>query len=125
MITAFKLSQDNKTVSWQYEGDTKIVQFTYPVNANHVTLLDEVIVQSDVRESGEQNLLLYHADGSLKVRPAMPKLKHKVHGVYAVWFVPDEIKLTAVLLSDEYKPYDTACTFNLKTHRFSNFRPTN
>lgn len=125
MITDFSVSKDEKTVSWQHEGEAYRLDFAYPVLANYVVLLDEVIVQADVREFGEQNLFLYSADGSLKSRPEMPKLKHKVHGVYAVWFVPDEIKLTVVLISDEYKPYDTACTFDLKTHRFSKFRPTN
>lgn len=125
MITDFSVGKEEKTVSWKSEGEQHKLQYTYPVLVNHVVLLDEVIVQADVREFGEQNLFLHRADGSIKARPEMPKLKHKVHGVYAVWFVPDEIKLTVVLISDEYKPYDTACTFDLKTHRFSKFRPTN
>ena len=125
VITDLKITKDKKLISWNFEGRLHQVQFTYPVLANHVVLLNEVIVQADVREFGEQNLLLFRADGSVKTRPEMPKLKHKVHGVYAVWFVPDELKLTVVLISDECKLYDTACTFDLKTHRFTNFHPTN
>jgi hypothetical protein len=125
MITEFNVDEDGKTILWKSEGKQHQLQYVYPVLANHAVLLNEVIVQADVREFGEQNLFLYRADGSVKARPAMPKLKHKVTGVYAVWFVPDEIKLTAVLISNEYKPYGTACIFDLKTHRFSRFRPTN
>jgi hypothetical protein len=111
-------------VSWQYNAQTIEFHFTYPVYANHIEYLNEVFIHSDVRENGEQNLALYKDDGLLKARPKMLKLKHRVDGVYAVWFVQGEREQTVVLLSDEYKPYDTACTFDLKTHRFSKFHPT-
>ncbi|RZJ92541.1 MAG: hypothetical protein EOO60_07015 [Hymenobacter sp.] len=124
MLTNFHVSEDRRTVSWQHESQKVDFTFQLPVYANHIEYLDEVIIHSDALESGEHNLALYKADGTLKVRPAMPKLKHKVHGVYAVWFVQGERQQEIVLLSDEYKPYDTACSFDLETHRFSKFHPT-
>lgn len=124
MITNFKVSEDEKTVSWENEGRAKRLLFEYPVAANHIVYLDEVIVQSDTRENGETNLAIYKADGLVKVRPEMPKRKHKVAGVYAVWFGQGKKRVPVVLLSDEYRPYDTACTFDLETHQFFDFHPT-
>lgn len=124
MITNFKVSEDRKVVSWQCNTQEIEFKFQNPVYANYIEYLNEVIIHSDVRESDEQNLALYKEDGSLKVRPKMPKLKHKVGGIYSVWFVQGERQQTVVLLSDEFKPYDTACTFDLETHRFSKFHPT-
>lgn len=124
MITEFKVSKDEKTVTWQHDGQAKKLAFKYPVAAHHILYLDEVIVQSDTRESGEKNLAIYKADGSLKSRPDMPKIKHKVEGVYAVYFGQGKKQVPVVLLSDEYKPYDTGCTFDLETHKFFKFHPT-
>lgn len=124
MITKFKVSKDQQTVSWQAAGKPIELRFLYPVEANHVKHLNQVIVQSDVRESGSENLVLYAEDGSIEHRPPMPIRPHPVSGVYAVWFVPGQDTVTAVLLSDEFKPYDTACTFNLRTGTFSDFHAT-
>ena len=125
MINNFNISQDKRNVSWQYDGQLVEFNYAHPVYANHIEYLKEVIIHSSVRESGEQNLALYKEDGSLKVRPQMPKRQPKVNGVYAVWFVQGQRQQTVVLLSEEFKPYDTACTFDLETHRFSNFHRTN
>ncbi|UOG74195.1 hypothetical protein MTX78_18990 [Hymenobacter tibetensis] len=124
MITKFKVSKDHQTVSWQAAGQPVELHFQYPVEANYVKHLNQVIVQSDIRESGQQNLALYVEDGSVKVRPPMPKLEHEVTGVYAVWFVPGEDNVTTILLTDEYKPYDTACTFDLRTGTLSDLHAT-
>jgi hypothetical protein len=124
MITAFKVSSDEKTVTWQHDGQAVRFDFRYSVFANHIEYLDEVIIHSNVQESGERNLAIYKADGSLKCQPAMPKLKLEVGGVYAVWFVQGKKQVTVVLHSDEYRPYDTACTFDLETCKFTKFHPT-
>lgn len=124
MITNFKVSEDRKVVSWHHNAREMKFKFHFPVYANHIEYLNEVIIHSDVRESDETNLALYREDGSLKARPQMPKLKHKVDGIYSVWFVQGERQQTVVLLTDESKPYDTACTFDLETHRFSKFHST-
>jgi hypothetical protein len=124
MITKFNVSEDQKTVFWKNEGNVITLTFQYGTFANHIEYLDEVIIQSDVRESGEQNLAIYNADGSLKARPEMPVLKHSVGGVYSVWFDQGKRQQTVVLMTDEFSPYDTACTFDLETHAFFNFHPT-
>lgn len=124
MITNFKVSEDRKTVFWENAGQPIHFIFQYKAFANHIEYLDEVIIQSDVRESGEQNLAIYNADGSVKARPEMPKLKHGVGGVYSVWFDQGKRQQTAILMTDEFSPYETACTFDLETHTFSNFHPT-
>ena len=124
MITNFKVSEDRKTVSWENEGQPISFAFQYKAFANHIEYLDAVIIQSDVRESGEQNLAIYNANGSVKVRPEMPALKHGVGGVYSVWFDQGNRQQTVVLMTDEFRPYETACTFDLETYEFSNFHPT-
>ena len=124
MITNFKVSEDRKTVSWKNEEQAINFVFQYKAFANHIEYLNEVIIQSDVRESGEQNLAIYNANGSIKARPAMPILKHGVGGVYSVWFDQGNRKQTVVLMTDEFSPYETACTFDLETYEFSNFHPT-
>ncbi|WP_167855510.1 hypothetical protein [Hymenobacter fodinae] len=54
----------------------------------------------------------------------MPKLRHPVHGVYAIWFEQHQRQQTVLLLTDEYTPYDTTCTFDVESHAFSNIHPT-
>ena len=125
MITSFKVSEDRKTVSWQNEKKPIVLTFQYKAFANHIEYLDEVIVQSDVFESGRTNLAIYNADGSVKARPEMPKRKSEVAGVYSVWFDQGNRKQTVVLISDEFNPYQTACTFDLETYEFTDFHPTN
>lgn len=124
MITQFNVSEDKRKVSWSNNGQPVALTYEYPVEANQVTQFDEVIVQSDVRENGAKNLTIYRADGTIKAQPDMPVLKHSVQGVYAVWFVPNERYVTVILLTEEFSPYDTACTFDLEKHTFSKFHPS-
>ena len=124
MITNFKVCKDEKRISWKSNGQLLEFNFKYPVAANHNEYLDQVLVQSDALESGEKNLTIYNPDGSIAARPEMPKLKHRVDGVYAVWFGQGKKEVTVILLTDEYAPYDTACTFNLEKYTFSKFHPT-
>ena len=124
MIKSFKVSEDRKKVSWQYNGRTIEFVFQYEVFANHIQYLNTIIIQSDVRESSERNLAIYNVDGSVKARPDMPKLKHGVGGVYSVWFDQGKRQQTVVLMTDEFSPYETACDFDLETYEFSNFHPT-
>jgi hypothetical protein len=122
MITDFSI--EAKQVTWQHAGQLIRLRFQYPVAAHHIQYLDEVLIQSDAREWGSQNLTIYSADGSVRARPAMPTLRQPVHGVYAVWFEQGQRQQTVVLLTDECHPYDAACTFDLETHGFSNIHPT-
>lgn len=124
MITNFNVSEDKKIVSWEHKGQTKELRFQYEVFANHIEYLDKIIVQSNARESGSKNLAIYNADGSVKARPEMPNLKCEVGGVYSVWFDRGNRKQTVVLMTDEFSPYDTACTFDLETYEFCDFHPT-
>jgi hypothetical protein len=124
MITNFKVSPDRLQVSWKNEDKAIRLEFKYKASANHIEYLDEVIIQSDARESGSRNLAIYTADGVIKARPEMPALKHEVGGVYSVWFDQGNRYQTVVLMTDEFSPYDTACTFDLETYKFSKFHPT-
>lgn len=124
MISQFTLSNDEKRVSWTNNGLPITLAYERPVAANHIAYLDQVIVQADAREHGPNNLFIYNADGSLNARPDMPTLKRPVQGVYAVWFVPNQRYVTVILLTDEYSPYDTACTFDLEKHTFTKFHPS-
>jgi hypothetical protein len=124
MITNFKVSPDRLQVSWEDEGKAIVLHFKYKAFANHIEYLDEVIIQSDARESGSRNLAIYTADGVEKARPEMPALKHEVGGVYSVWFDQGNRYQTVVLMTDEFNPHETACTFDLETYEFSKFHPT-
>ena len=124
MITNFKVSDNRKKVTWKNEGKPVVFEFKHPVSAHQIVYLDEILIHSSTKEDGEKNLAIYHSDGTIKARPTMPKLKEEVSGIYSVWFDPGQKQITVVLLSDEYAPYDTACTFNLETHKFSKFHPT-
>jgi hypothetical protein len=124
MITKFKVSKDGRTVSWQHDGKKVKFEFQHHATAYHIEYLDEVLIQAWVNDYWRANLFIYHADGTLKATPAMPKLKHEVDGVYSVWFEQGKRQVTVVLHSEEFSPYDTACTFDLETHLFSRFHPT-
>jgi hypothetical protein len=123
-MTNFKVSEDRKTVSWKDGEKLLKFKFQYPVSAHHIKYLDKVLIHSSTDETGETNLAIYDPDGTMISRPPMPTLKHKVFGVYSVWFEQNQRKITVVLLSDEYVPYDTACSFDLETYEFSKFHPT-
>ena len=124
MITNFKVSENYRIISWSHKNQTETLAFEYEVAAYHIEYLDEIIVQSDVFESGRNNLALYNADASLKARPEMPERKPRVAGVYAIWFGQGRRQVDLVLISDEFNPYQTACTFDLETYEFSDFHPT-
>lgn len=124
MISNFKEIPAKFIVSWENEGKVIELRFKYRAFANHIEYLDEVLVQSDARESGSRNLCIYKADGSVKACPEMPPLKHEVGGVYSVWFDQGNRYQTVVLMTDEFNPYETACTFDLETYEFSKFHPT-
>jgi hypothetical protein len=124
MITNFQVSADKKSVSWESNGDSIILNFQYKAFANHIEYLDKVIVQSDAWESGSSNLAIYNADGSVRARPEMPSLKHEVGGVYSVWFIQERRQRIVVPMTDEFSPYETACTFDLETYEFFDFHPT-
>jgi hypothetical protein len=124
MITNFKVSNDRKKVTWDNDGKLVAFEFEYPVSAHHIDYLDEVLIHSSTKEDDAKNLAIYYSNGILKARPNMPKLKHEVSGVYSVWFEQGQKQITVVLLSDEYNPYDTACSFDLETYKFLKFHPT-
>ena len=113
-----------KVVTWQHNAKKVKFEFEHEVSAYHIEYLDEVLIQAWVNDFYKANLFIYHANGTLKARPAMPKLRHEVYGVYSVWFEQGKKQITMVLHCDEYQPYDTACTFNVETHAFSQFHPT-
>jgi hypothetical protein len=124
MITNFKVSPDRLQVLWKNGHQAIALDFKYKAFANHIEYLDEVIIQSDARERGSRNLTIYTADGVEKTRPEMLALKHEVGGVYSVWFDQGNRYQTVVLMTDEFSPYETTCTFDLETYKFSKFHPT-
>ncbi|WP_167855511.1 hypothetical protein [Hymenobacter fodinae] len=56
MITDFRVGA--KVVTWQHAGQWVKLTFRYTVAAHHIQHLDEVLIQSDVRENGSRNLTL-------------------------------------------------------------------
>lgn len=62
-----------------------MLELKHKAFANHIEYLEEVIIQSDARESGSCNLAIYIASEVVKARPEMPDLKHEVGGIYSVW----------------------------------------
>ena len=94
MLTKFKVSKDRKTVTWQNEKQLLKLVFQYPVSAHHIEYLDKVLIHTSTDEEGETNLAIYNPDGTVEFRPPMPELKHKVAGVYSVWFEQGQRKIT-------------------------------
>jgi hypothetical protein len=97
---------------------------TIKFSAHHLKYLDAVLVLAELWGAGERVFTIYRADGSVKGRPGLPKLRHEVGSIYSIWYNQGQRKQTVVLLTDEFSPYETACDFNLETYEFSNFHPT-
>lgn len=116
--------QPNKTVEWLCDGTLISKPFKGDVCAYYVEPLNEVLVLADSEFDGPRNVFIYRADGTLRLNPQMPKLKSNVSGVYAIWFIAGKLQHEAVLLTNEFLPYDTGCTFDLEDGIFSNFHPT-
>lgn len=111
-------------VTWENESGN--VSLSFP-NAFQVKLLkekSEVLIVADPEQVGNRNLLIFDETGNERLRPYMPSLSESVDGVYSLWHVDGNDNHTAILLCNEYSPYETACTFNEKTGEFTNFHPT-
>jgi hypothetical protein len=92
-----------------------------------VEYLNEVLLLADVWEAGQRVFTIYRADGTVKARPGLPNYPADVGGIYSIWYDQGQRKQTILLFSNHFKPYDTACDFDLETYEyeFSNFHPTN
>lgn len=124
MLTNLHLSPDKQTVSWNNDGQPVVLSFGYDVRPHHVEYLNEVLVLRETWGEGERVFTIYHADGTVKARPGLPKLRHPVGGIYSIWYNQGQRKQTVVLFTEEFSPYETACDFDLETYEFSNFHPT-
>jgi hypothetical protein len=124
MITDLRLRPDKQTVTWENGSQLVTLAFGYEVRHLHIEYLNEVLVLRETWGDGERTITIYHADGTVKARPGLPKLRHAVGGIYSIWYEQGQRKQTVVLLTDEFSPYETACDFDLETHEFSNFHPT-
>ncbi|MGI4874071.1 MAG: hypothetical protein ACRYFX_23170 [Janthinobacterium lividum] len=125
MLTNLALSADKQTVTWENDEQPVHLAFDYPVRPHHIEYLNTVLILRESWGNGERVFTIYHADGSVKARPGLPKRPHQVGGIYSIWYNQGQRKQTVVLFSDEFKPWDTACDFDLETYEFSNFHPTN
>jgi len=123
-ITKLNIDESNKQISWVSNGTIVIKAFGGEIFAYLIDELDEVLVLADSTFDGPNNLFIYNGDGSERLNPVMPALKKPVDGVYAIWFVKGLMKQEVILLSEEYSPYNTGCTFDLKAGVFSNFHPS-
>ena len=124
MITNLRLSPDRQTIAWENDGQPVVLAFDHHVLCYHVEYRKEVLLLADVWAAGERVMTIYRADGTVKARPGLPQYPADVGGIYAIWYVQGQRKQTVVLFSDHFKPYDTACDFDLETYEFSNFHPT-
>lgn len=118
------LVRPDKAVEWMCNGRHISKPFKGEVFAYHVEPLNEVLILADSCFNGPRNVFVYYADGALRLNPEMPNLKSSVNGVYAIWFVAGNLQHEAVLLTNEFSPYDTGCTFDVRDGAFSNFHPS-
>lgn len=124
MLTGLHLSSDSQVVTWDNSGQPVCLAFGHKVLPYHIEYLNEVLVLANVWGAGERVFTIYRADGTVKAHPGLPPHPADVGGIYAIWYVQGQRKQTVVLFSDYFKPYDTACDFDLETYEFSNFHPT-
>ena len=123
-ITKLHVDESNKQVPWVSNGSIVIKTFSGEVFAYLIDELDEVLILADSMFDGPENLFIYNGDGGERLNPAMPTINNPVDGIYSIWFVKGLMKQEVILLSEEYSPYDTGCTFDLETGDFSNFHPS-
>ena len=124
MITNLRLSPDKQTIRWENGKQSVALALGYEARPHLLAYLNEVLVLRETWGAGERTITIYHADGTVKAHPALPKLRHAVGGIYSIWYEQGKRKQTVVLLTEEFSPYETACDFDLETHEFSNFHPT-
>jgi len=116
--------EPNDAVKWDFNGTQISKPFKGDVFAYYVEPLNEVLVLADPDLVGPNNIYIYSSDGSLRLNPPMPKLNSGVNGVYAIWYIPGDLKQETILLTDEFLPYDAGCTFNIRDGLFSDFHPS-
>ncbi len=123
-VQKFSFDKNTGIAEWEYNGQRVSKTFSGETLAYYASNLDQVLVVADPQINGPNNIFIYNPGGTLNMRPNMPTLSKPVNGVYAVWFIDNNIEQETILLSGEYNPYDTGCTFNLKTGQFYNFHPS-
>lgn len=119
----FKFDNEKK-ISWLYEGEEKKLLFKYPVEVFLIKERNEILVIADIKETGNNNLTIYKADSSVRIKPKMPSLSKPVLGVYSIFYIKGSENLDTILDSKEFFPYDTGCTFNINTGEFTDFHPS-
>ncbi|WP_444919811.1 hypothetical protein ACJJID_12785 [Microbulbifer sp. CnH-101-G] len=124
MIKDFVRDEKNGEVKWVSDGVLISKKYNNKIQAELIVDQNRVLVVSDHKESGPQNLCIYDEKGEVVLKPMMPKLNNSVDGVYSVWFIPGSKIQKVVLLTDEYSPFDTVCNLNINTGEFSDFHRT-
>lgn len=124
MINNFLYEPTTGLVEW--DCSTRRVSKTFKGNIQVELMNSEnkVLVVADAKEVGSDNLFIFDEAGNVVLNPKMPKLSKSVKGVYSIWYVKGSKEHTAILLSDEFSPYDTACKFNVENGEFSEFHAT-
>lgn len=124
MIKDFKRDEKNGVVEWKSDGVLISKKYNNRIQAELIADQNRVLIVSDHKESGPQNLCIYDENGEVVLKPLMPELSSPVDGIYSIWFVPCGDVQKVILLTDEYSPFDTACNLNILTGEFFYFHRT-
>lgn len=123
MISNFKIDTSEKNISWLNEGLIINKRFKMKVfQVVEIKFLNQLLIISDYRETGEKNMFIYDQNGNCISNPNMPS--EEFYGVYSIWYIDNNKLQTIVLLSNDNCCQEKKCIFNLETYAFSNFSLT-
>ncbi|EDM38051.1 hypothetical protein PBAL39_00512 [Pedobacter sp. BAL39] len=124
-INKFQISEDEKSIKWRF--DIQEVKLNFNNRIFQAVLLEnkqQILVITDINESGRDNLFFYAADGSLFARPELLNAPEKIIGAYAIWYLEHQEEQTLILLPEHRRDYDIKCLFNMNTLKCSDFSIT-
>ena len=124
-ISNFQIAADEKSVKWHINDREVELKFDNPIfQALLLENKQQILVITDIKESGRDNLFFYAADGFLFARPELLNAPEKIIGAYAIWYLEHQEEQTLILLPEHRRDYDIKCLFNMNSLKCSDFSIT-
>lgn len=116
---------NSRIVTWNFQGKEYAISFKNNLfQVEYLKARNQLLILADYEETGNRNLFVYDAKGTVLSNPKIPDSHSSIIGIYSIWFVDGNEKQTVVFATAKNENYDLKCDFNLTDFTFSEFSLT-
>lgn len=124
-IEKFEISADQKHVTWIFNENVINLHFNKAIYQGILLKrTNQILIISDIKESGRNNMTIFNPDGSENTRLNTPNQQKNISGIYSMWYVEGNDEQTVTFIPETTENYDLKCRFNLHTLSFTDFSVT-